>query len=66
VAKGDISQFQRRPLERKEDARPRHRTGGENPRSGDSEAYFAELKRFSISGQFTTLHQAAMYSGRRF
>jgi hypothetical protein len=28
--------------------------------------YFAELKRFSISGQFTTLHQAAIYSGRRF
>ena len=28
--------------------------------------YLAELKRFSISGQFTTLHQAAMYSGRRF
>jgi hypothetical protein len=24
-----------------------------------------ELKRFSTSGQFTTLHQAAMYSGRR-
>jgi hypothetical protein len=31
-----------------------------------TDGYFAELKRFSISGQFTTLHQAAMYSGRRF
>jgi hypothetical protein len=34
--------------------------------SGIVADYFAKLKRFSISGQFTTLHHAAMYSGRRF
>ncbi len=31
-----------------------------------AQGHFAELNRFSISGQFTTFHQAAIYSGRRF
>ncbi len=57
---------------RADEGRTRGRTKGrgtpdfancERARSGN---HFAELKRFSISGQFTTLHHAAMYSGRRF
>jgi hypothetical protein len=28
--------------------------------------YFPALNRFSASAQFTTLHHAAIYSGRRF
>ena len=35
-------------------------------RSARLHNHLPELKRFSISGQFTTFHHAAMYSGRRF
>jgi hypothetical protein len=35
-------------------------------RSRADSDYLPKLNRFSISGQFTTFHQAAMYSGRRF
>ena len=32
----------------------------------EGRTYFTVLNRFSISAQFTTFHQAAMYSARRF
>ena len=32
----------------------------------EGRTYFTVLKRFSISAQFTTFHQAVMYSARRF
>jgi hypothetical protein len=32
----------------------------------EGRAYFTVLNRFLISAQFTTFHQAVMYSARRF
>ena len=40
--------------------------GPQNDKPGGGRTYLTVLNRFSISAQFTTFHQAAMYSARRF
>ena len=50
------------PIEGADAKNPPRRIGA----SQEGDAYFTVLNRFSISAQFTTFHQAVMYSARRF